>query len=278
MTLVASGFVLVVASASLGARLGPSQPCPATGFSCERTSVVDPGTWYPLCVGTRWTYRNTNAMATGNNGVVETRWISSEEVVSRTPCTGGLVVRIDVTPSNIERDYPAGLAADSRTWFEKNVAVPSSKGYLVRGSAMYPFTPTSWGEPCRSVNPERLREIDGSQAEFYFPLEDGAMWSDREREEQDYAAICAAYRGEGQFPNPGFYYWRVEDREDIDVPWHNALAAWHMAYFAVGGAPHRWFVRHVGIVKERFSHNGSLWETSSALLSFRTGPRCGGGE
>lgn len=194
MNLVAPGFVLCVAGTVLGAIvLGPSEPCPTTGLSCERTSVVDPDTWYPLCVGTRWTYRNTNAMATTNQGVAETRWDSTEEVTSRTSCGGGLVVRIDVTPSNIERRFPAGLAADSRTWFEKNVAVPSTKGYLVRGSAMYLFTPTSWAEPCRSLTQERLREIDASGPEFYFPLDDRAMWSDRKREEEDYAAICAAY-------------------------------------------------------------------------------------
>lgn len=278
MNLVAPGFVLCVAGTVLGAIvLGPSEPCPTTGLSCERTSVVDPDTWYPLCVGTRWTYRNTNAMATTNQGVAETRWDSTEEVTSRTSCGGGLVVRIDVTPSNIERRFPAGLAADSRTWFEKNVAVPSTKGYLVRGSAMYLFTPTSWAEPCRSLTQERLREIDASGPEFYFPLDDRAMWSDRKREEEDYAAICAAYRGEGHLPNPLFYYWSVQGREDIDVPWHTALAAWHLAYFTVGGAPHTWFVRHVGVVKERFSHNGSLWETSSALLSFRPGHGCRGG-
>jgi len=271
-----AGTVLALAVTAVSLAAGAwSQPCPVTGISCERVTTVDPETWYPLCVGTKWTYRNTHAMAAVGSQVVRTRWLSSEEVVSRTPCGGSVVVRIEVTPSAIERDYPPGLEAATREWFEKDVGVPQTRGLLVRGSAIYRLAPASWRDPCESLTQERLRQIDASQPEFYFPLEDGAMWSDRQREDLDYSELCAASRGEVPMPNPGFYYWWVEGRKDIDVPWRHGLGAWHLALYTLGGAPHLWFVRNVGVVKERFSHSGSLWETSSELLRFRRGPECG---
>lgn len=269
------GMGAVVTATFLSAAEVPAQPCPTTGIRCERTTTADPDTWLPLCVGTTWRYLETYASGTDQRGqIVRIRWTSTEKVVSRTSCEGGVVVRIDVTPEDVSRDYPPGLSAGLRDWFDKEVATPRTRGFAVRGGAVYNFFPSSWSEPCLLLTDQGARKLDDEAPEFVFPLEKRLMWSDRQREEEDYAAICAASHGQGEYPNPFFYYGLVEGREDLVLPWRPVRDAWHLMYPTLGGILHRWLVQHVGVVKESSSHAGSYLEQSSLLLAFRLGPGC----
>jgi hypothetical protein len=270
-----AGSVLLALMAPLIWAEVPARPCPKTGISCEKTTTVDPASWIPLCVGTKWRYRETYESFTDNTGQhARIRWTSAQRVVSRTNCRNGVVTRIDSTPEDVERTYPPGLGADAIEWLASNIATPETIGYVTRGNAISRFSPRSWAEPCQSLTDEKVAEIDAGTPEFFFPMEKGLMWSDRTREEQDVAAICAAYRGEGGFPNPGFYYWAIDGQEDLDLPWRKVGGAFHLAYFTVGGPSHRWFVRGVGVVKELSHHAGSYLETSSVLQDFAAGEGC----
>ena len=275
MRLACAGASAVALLASLSSVEGQVRPCPATGIRCEKTTGADPGAWLPLCVGTRWQYRKAYGSVTDDPGLIaRVRWTSTEEVVSRTPCRGGVVVRIDAAPRNVQRDYPAGISADYREWFDTNVGTAVTHGYFVRGSAVYNFAPGSWDDPCAELTEARLAELDEREPAFFFPLEDGSKWSDRRREEADVAAICAASRGEAEHRSPRFHYWEVDGRDSLELPWRRVRGAWHLRFFSVGGAPHRWFVRNVGVVKESFSRRGSYLEHSSELLSFKAGQGC----
>lgn len=275
MRLARASSIVLLLSAPLIQGDAPVRPCPEMGFSCEKTAVVDPATWMPLCVGTRWRYRETYESFTTKSGQhARIRWISTEQVVSQTTCRNGVVTRIDSTPEDVERTYPAGLSADATEWLAGNIARPETIGYLTRGSAIYWFAPRSWAEPCQLLTDQKAAEIDAGTPEFFFPMEDGLMWSDRKREDEDYAMACAAFRGEGGFPNPGDYYWSVRGQDDLDLPWRRVSGAFHLVYGTVGGPGHRWFVRGVGIVKEVSHHAGSYLETSSVLVDFTPGEGC----
>ncbi len=270
----ASSLVLFLAAPLIRADVAV-RPCPEEGFSCEKTVLADPATWIPLCVGTTWRYQETYESFTDSTGQhARVRWINTQRVVSQTTCRNGLVTRIESWPEKVERTYPPQRDAGAIEWLAKNIATPETIWYVTRGNAISSFSPHSWAEPCQSLTDGKAAEIDAGTPYFLFPMEVGLMWSDRNREEQDYAMACAAFRGEGGFPNPGDYYWTVQGQESLNLPWRRVSGAFRLHYGTVGGPGYTWFLRGVGIVKELSHHAGSYLETSSVLVDFTPGEGC----
>ena len=143
-----------------------------------------------------------------------------------------------------------------------------AKSYLIAGNYVFAPFDQSWDAAAQGLSAQYRDDLPSATPVFFFPLGVARVWSSRLSEERDYQAGLLAMAGKGLAPNPSTYYWMVEGREDVLVPYSKVQNAMKLMYTANCGSSMVWFKEGLGVVKAQFIHGGSFWEEQTELIDF----------
>lgn len=203
--------------------------------------------WIPLQVGNRWIYAHESKSGDTRRPKV-IPWITEERVTGLVSIPDGLVILRDVREQDPSRGEHLGYLAEHGNWH-----------YLVHGDCIYFLDKSgyglngrepSWDELGQQLNPVYRVALDrGTIApDICFPLEAGKSWGTRD------------------LP------WRVQGigNEGSSLPTRVPGDAFHIVsdHFGSGGKMDVWFQKGVGIVIERYLHNGTYEEYTKTLRQF----------
>src|SRR6266576_5899661 len=196
--------------------------------------------WFPVHLSDHWVYQNEWKGGEAQRPDV-TRWTSEETVTNIITIPEGQVVlrRVQSNGSHKGHGY---------------VAYYGDGNFLVRSDCIY-FIGTAWNSG--ALDPEYLKSLNSGEIapDLCFPLDPGKQWGTRDRP------------------------WRVEgmdNRGSSLVPPAPADAIHIVSdHFGSGGRMDIWFERGVGIVAERYVHNGTFDEYSRTLQRFTSANKNG---
>ena len=122
----------------------------------------DPFSWYPLRVGSRWTYEHEWKSGNRNSPEVS-RWTTSETVTNLLRVPEGLVVKKSV-------DVQSGSIGG-------HVTVGDNPPYLLHGNCVYGLG-GSWDRAAEKIRLDFLQYLANGTAppDFCFPLQVGQHW------------------------------------------------------------------------------------------------------
>lgn len=210
--------------------------CAISWLLLARTSASqeDPLSWFPLQVGNSWIYQQE--WKTGDLQRPEvTRWTTKETITGLLTIPEGLVVLRQVKQQG-----------ESRGGY---VAERGSSNYLVHGSCVY-FLDDSWDNGERNLRSQYRRDLsNGTLApDLCFPLKNGERW------------------GTKDVP------WRVHgtghSTDSFLPPGHESMFHIATSHFGSGGHMDLWFEKGVGVVAERYIHQGTYEEYTKRLQLF----------
>jgi hypothetical protein len=243
-------------------------------FSLEYQQAVNPEKHFPVELGNRWTYENVYRSAVGSaEGVVEVTWRSDVVIQAHHVVPEGMVVLCSKRIYNVMYDYPDDTTEQELPWFKKNVPDMSAAHYIIAGNYVYEISDDAWDADKVSLTRDYSQAFgEGTiTPKFFFPLGAVRMWSERVRERADRDQSELFKQGQVSAPNPGMYYWVVEDQQNVEVPFGLVSAAFRLVYRTVGGSATVWFKPGLGVIKETYRHFGTYLESESVLLSFAKG-------
>lgn len=215
--------------------------------------------WFPLRVGSRWTYAHEWKSGNPNRPDVD-RWTSEETVTDWVTIPEGLVVLREVkdqgnSTGQTVRTKVLGLNGQLQEVELPRIAHPGylitrdREPYLVHGNCIY-MIGEGWDRQNQRLLPNYQEYLakDALSADFCFPLQTGRHW------------------GNNDVP------WNVE-------PARAALASFLPAeyagaihifsnHFGSGGWEDVWFQKGIGVIGEHYIHNGTYDEYSKKLVSF----------
>lgn len=199
----------------------------------------DPLTWFPLRVGTRWTYEHEWKSGNRNRPDVE-RWTSEETVTGWVRIPEGLVV---------EREVKEESNSTGQTVRTGYLVARDREPYLVHANCIYVIG-EGWDRQNQSLS-QSYQEYLAKGAlppDFCFPLETGRHW------------------GNNDVP------WSVEPARAGVASFlpQKYAGATHIfsSHFGSGGWEDVWFLKGVGIAGEHYIHNGTYDEYTKTLVSF----------
>jgi hypothetical protein len=264
----------LIASAGFACGCRPSRPAsPPAFFSIEYKEKADPLEYLPLAVGNKWTYASIYKSGIGSAGAIITiEWITEHLITGACDIPEGKVFLGDFLTRDVRYEYPPDSEAAARDWFRH---VPSlgpadlpTKNYLIAGNYVFDLPDQGWDAAAKGLSARYRDELPSATPIFFFPLDGARLWSDRLSEERDYQAGLLAMAGKGPAPNPSSYYWIVDGREDVQVPYGQVRDAVKLRYTTLGGTATVWFKEGLGVVKAGFIHGGSYNECETTLLDF----------
>jgi hypothetical protein len=235
------------------------------GFSIEIKEPADVFKWFPLEIGSEWTYQNKYEMAFGSKGAMaKVSWESKVRVTERTKTSKGIFVKMETVKENIHYDLPPEMSEEDLAWLKKTINDKRSPDYLIRGN--YVFAESKY---TTEVSEPADADINWNERcpDFFFPMSIGLGWAERNREQADFDQLQLFQHGKGEAPT-GMYYWDVEGKEDLIVPAGKITGVYRLAYRSLGGPTFVWFKDGIGVVKTSFVHQGTPWEESSVLKKF----------
>jgi hypothetical protein len=217
-------------------------------LSREITEKADVLAHFPLQIGNRWTYEHEHK--TGNPerpGVAV--WTSEVTVLGHVQVPEGLVV--------LRKVEAPQAPSDQR----------ETEHYLIRGNYVYAVPDLLWDAKRQSLDDtfrQRLAQ-DDITPEFFFPLREGLLWAEKDRENR----TLRGWLDSKQQPD-GFYHWFVQGRggQGRAVKLLVSSQAFLLVYATLGGPVERWFEDGVGVVGEWNRHGGTYWETTVRLKEF----------
>ncbi len=257
---------------------GASEPELAAGkteppkiLSIEVKERVNVFAYFPLEVGNTWVYQNTfkSAVGTSTDKIITITWTSEVAVQAHYDVPEGKVVVRKTTNRGVKYDYPEGVKDEDVAWFKKNYP-ETYPNYLIQGNYVYALPEGSWDAEHKCLSDEfKKRFATGERTpDFFFPMEKVWGWSERKREQKDLKAAALWKAEKGPAPNPAMYYWLVEDKEAVTVPYGSVKGAFRLIERGAGGGLQVWFKYGLGVVREYFKHNGSYYEKESVLKGF----------
>jgi hypothetical protein len=224
-----------------------------------------------LEVGTRRVYRNLyrTHLGTGAGQIGTVRWTSISRVVEHVETPVGLVVLIEITERNVRREYEGNPPPEDVEQFEQELVgrlIPGydRAGYLVRDGYVYELPDGSWNRQRRELWDGFAERLPHLYPDYFFPLSDGLRWSEPATEERDLAALRAFETGDGPAPNSGNFYWVAGCSPFDGDPPDGVLP---ICWYDNTGTIERWIEPGVGLVREMYSHHGTLieWEIAAVL-------------
>lgn len=241
-------------------------------FSTQYKEKDDPAKYFPIEIGSKWTYQMTCQAAVGGTAVTA-RWESEIEILDHHILPEGLLVIRKESIKNIVCDHP-DITNEDIPWFKENIMTQEHDSHwLLSGNYVYRVPEYAWLKKNNNLTEEfKTSLVEGQTTPvFFFPLGSVGVWAEKTRESSDIEQERLFKEGKGPAPNSVMYYWMLEENEDVKVPYGNIPDAFKLVYRTHGGPTICWFKPGIGIVKEVYSHQGSLLEEESVLVSFTKG-------
>ena len=210
----------------------------------ETANVME---WYPLQVGNRWIYKHEAKYGSETKPTVE-QWTREVTITGHVRVPEGLLV----------------LRTAKVTGGTSSAPTNQPHPYLIRGQYVY----RAFYDPQKkALRPESKQLLaNGTDIpEFFFPLEVGLIWAEKNREDADTA------RAKTGTPIPTLAHWLVSGRgpHGSMTPGHMPPDAYALYYETVQTPLERWFQKGVGILGEAStSRSGSYLETRMMLQKF----------
>jgi hypothetical protein len=225
-------------------------------FPVVLSAQDNPLSWFPLQVGSQWLYENEWKSGDPDRPSVE-RWTTEESITGWVTIPEGLVVLREVRRHSKTPGEPTRvLGSDGQAHQVQfnsdgaDVVARQKEPFLVRGSCVYVIN-NGFDNQSRKLSPTYQKSVreQALSPDFCFPLEMERRW------------------GNTDIP------WRVEParsdaRSSLAAGYPNAT---HIVsdHFGSGGRKDVWFQKGIGVVGERYYHNGSYDEYTKKLVSFR---------
>jgi hypothetical protein len=189
--------------------------------------------WFQVHISDRWVYQNESKSGQSQPSDVS-RWISEVTVTNIINIPQGEVVLRQVRYQGAYKG--SGYVADY-----------GDGNYLVRGNCIY-FLDAAWDSG--ALKPDYIKALDNGAVspDLCFPMEPGKKWGTPDR----------PWHVEGA-DNSGSLFSPMVPSDAIHIV---------SDHFGSGGHMDLWFERGVGIVAERYVHNGTLDEYSRILQRF----------
>jgi hypothetical protein len=242
-------------------------------FSLEYKEKANPLDYFPLAAGNKWTYKSIDREGIGQSGgVITIEWTTEHVITGECNIPEGKVFLGDFITRNVRYEYPSDSDVAGLDWFKtipyRGPAALGAKNYLIAGNYVFGLSDQCWDAAAQRFSAQYWDGLASATPDFFFPLGAARVWSDRRREEADYQAGLLAMAGKGPAPNPSTYYWMVEGREDVLVPYGKVRNAMKLMYTANCGSSMVWFKEDLGVVKAEFIHGGSFCEERTELVDF----------
>lgn len=244
-------------------------------FSLEYREKANPFHYLPLAVGNQWTYRSIYRAGIGQSGgVITVEWITDYIVTGEHDIPEGKVFLGDFVTRDVKCEYPPNSDAVAVDWHKRipyrGPASFRTKNYLIAGNYVFDLPDQDWDAAAKGLSPEYRDRLNSVTPVFFFPLDGAHLWSDRRTEEADYQAGLLWEAGKGPAPNPAQYYWTIDAREDVQVPYGKVKGATKLRFCENCGGSMVWFKDGLGVIKAGFIHVGSYWEEETQLVDFTT--------
>lgn len=228
-------------------------------FSLVASAQEDPLAWFPLQVGSRWAYEHEWKSGDRNRPGVD-RWTTEETITGWVTIPAGVVVLREVKQQGDSTEQTITSRVVAPNGQLRNLQQPANthsgylitrarEPYLIHGNCIYVVS-GDWDTQRKELRPEYRKYLQEGAAspDFCFPLQMGRQW------------------GTNDIP------WQVEPpRDGVGSFLPAAYAeANHIfsSHFGSGGWEDVWFQKGVGVVGERYIHNGTYDEYTKELLSF----------
>lgn len=240
-------------------------------FSLEVQNEENPLEVYPLAIGNKWIYENVYKSAIhASTNVITIKWESEILVKDHDDIPEGKVIERSVLNRNIKFEYPKHVKDEEIIWFKEMIKKNDYDHYLIKGNYVYELPNWGWDGKNKVLTENFRKRIGNGLAtpSFFFPMEKVVMWSNLEREREDYEKTILFQQGKGPAPNPGMYYWVVEGTVDVEVPYGKVNNVVSLIYRTVGGPSHVWFRKGLGVIKTKYVHQGSYIESETVLKDF----------
>lgn len=271
-------FLSLIVFAGAQCKRRPAEPAKpvtelVTGFSVEYKEKVNPLDYFPLAVGAKWTYASTDKWGVASvNSIITIKWITEHVITDAYDSPEGKVFLGEFIIRDVQYDDPPGASETELNWFrhipDLGPASHRISNYLVAGNYVFGSFGRGSDAAAQGLSASDRAELSWSEPILFFPLDAASYWSDRGTEESDYQAALLFEAGKGPAPNPATYYWIVQEREDVDVPYGKVRDAMKLTYTTNGGTTTVWFKEGLGFVKVGFSHGGSYIESETTLVAF----------
>lgn len=257
-------------------------------FSIEYKKPVQVFDYFPLEVGNRWVYDNTHTTAVRTvperpeteNGkacicdpfeycgpALVKRFIKEVVVTAHYNVPEGKVIVRQVREKDIRFEYPPDIDPEELRELSREEKI-STEPYLIQGNYVYKVPDWGWDMKEKALTPAFRSRLEDSVPAFFLPMGKVRLWAERTREERDYQQGELWKQGKGPPPNPGMYYWVVEESDSVKVPYAEIKKVHFLMYRTQGGPSMVWFKDGLGVVKNLYVHNGTYWQSSSELKAF----------
>ena len=247
-------------------------PGPRVHFSRELKHPVDVLDYFPLQVGSRWTYRHTSKDLMGPDRVMITvQWVEDIQIVAHKELPEGKLVLRKTTVRDVTCEPPDTARKEDVEWCRQRPSRLTRTHYLIQGNYLFEVSE-------EDLELERLERFhDGFRGArglheplpcFFFPMDQVSAWAERSRELEAMEQARLFQAGLGPAPNPGNYFWHVMDREEVAVPYGRVADAVHLHYGTLGGPCQVWFKRGIGVVRETVQRNLDFLSLEAVLLDF----------
>jgi hypothetical protein len=245
----------------------------AAFFSIEYKETVNPLDYFPLAVGNKWTYASTDRWGVGSgNSIITIKWITEHVITHEYDIPEGKVFPGEFIIRDVRYDDPPDASETELNWFRHipnlGPAGHRIKNYVVAGNYVFGSLDQGSDAAAKGLSASDRGELSWGERILFFPLDGAHCWSDRLSEERDYQAALLFEAGKGPPPNPSTYYWIVNKREDVEVPYGKVRDAMKLTYTTNGGTSTVWFKEGLGFVKAGFIHGGSYIESETTLVDF----------
>jgi hypothetical protein len=256
---------------ALGAR--SAEKAPKIYFSREFQHPVDVFDYFPLQVGTRWTYRHVSKDPMGPDMVMITvKWIEEIEIVGHKVLPEGRLILRKTTIRDITSEHPDEARAEDVEWCRETPLRLNRTHYFVQGNYLYEVGENDLDLERLVLRGDRFRRSGDFRKEplphFFFPMDKVHVWAEQSRELEAMEQARLWRAGLGDAPNPAHYFWLVEGSEEVVVPYGRVADAVHLRYGTLGGPWEVWFKRGLGVVRETIRRNVEFLSQEVVLLNF----------
>jgi hypothetical protein len=260
-------------------------------FSMEYGEPADVLDYFPLQVGNMWVYEYTQKNAIETEAelpetedckdkpydpfehcgpTLTKQWTEEVVVTGHYDVPEGKVIVREVQEKDVRFEYPAEIDASEIGDLDRGEKT-RIEPYLIRGNYVYEIPEWGWDPELGELTPKLRERLEGLVPDFFFPMSKVQLWAERKREEDDFRRSELFKQGKGPAPNPGMYYWAVQESGPVQVPYGKIEGSYFLMYRTVGGPSMVWFKDGLGVVKTEYVHSGSYWNTFSELRAFYPG-------
>ena len=197
---------------------------PSVYFSHEFKHPVRVLDYFPLHVGTSWTYRHTHKDLMGpQQALITVQWIEEIQISAHRELPEGTLVLRKTSIRDLTCQAPEAARPEDIEWCREKPLRLTKTHYLIQGNYVYTvskydmdFERFQWLHNGLSGTPNRDKE---KLPTFFFPLEKVEAYAERSFELGFIEQARQFRKGLGHAPDPGNYFWHTMGLEDVFVPY-----------------------------------------------------------